>query len=168
MVVLKIINRDNVSEEEASTYRKRRASRGVVFDENDLVAVLHVSNYNYYKLPGGGIEEGEERGEAFRRECIEEIGREVEIVKELGEIIEYRSQFPVHQTSSCFIGKTVGEAKATAFTEHEISQGFKEPLWVSLEEAYKLVSESIPTDYEGGFIKERDTFILAKALDTSK
>jgi 8-oxo-dGTP diphosphatase len=163
MKLLRLINPANISDEIASTYKTRSASRGVVFDQNNNAAVLPVSKHDYYKLPGGGIEEGEDKIEAFRRECLEEIGFDVEVVAELGFTIEYRSEFSLVQTSYCYVGKVIGERRETAFTQHEISEGFKQPLWLPFEEGFKLVSESRPNNYEGGFIKERDTLIFETA-----
>ena len=163
MQTLKIINPANITEGEANKFQPRLAARGIIFDENKNVAVLPVSNHNYYKLPGGGIEEGESEIDAFRRECLEEIGFDVEVVSELGIIIEYRTEFSIIQTSYCYVGKVIGSKKEIAFTEHEMSQGFKEAKWVPFEEAFKLVSTSQPNNYEGGFIKERDTLILDTA-----
>ncbi len=163
MEILKILNPANITEEEAKKLRPRLAARGVVFDDQKNVAVLLVSNHNYYKLPGGGIEEGENTTDAFKRECLEEIGFDVEVVSELGIIVEYRTEFSIVQTSYCYIGKVIGSKKETHLTEHEISQGFKEPQWAPFEEAFNLVSASEPNDYEGNFIKERDTLILGTA-----
>ncbi|HUC31299.1 MAG TPA: NUDIX domain-containing protein [Candidatus Paceibacterota bacterium] len=160
MKVLHIINPDNIDDSVAATYKPRLAARGVVFDHDNKVAALPVSKHDYYKLPGGGIEEGESEIEAFRRECLEEIGFDVEVISELGSIVEYRSEFSIIQTSYCYVGKVIGERKEIAFTEHEVSEGFKQPVWVSLKEALKLVSTSNPNNYEGAFIKERDTLIL--------
>ena len=155
-----LVNPEKIADDIAMKYRPRSAARGVVFDENNNVAILLVSNHNYYKLPGGGIEESEDKIEAFRRECVEEIGSDVEVIKELGPIVEYRSESSLIQTSYCYVGKVVGERKASAFTEHELSQGFEKPLWVTFDEALKLVSNSEPNNYSGRFIKERDTFVL--------
>lgn len=163
MQILRIINPANINEEEAKKLKPRLAARGIVFDANDNVAILPVSNHDYYKLPGGGIEEGESEIEAFRRECLEEIGYDVEVLSELGIIIEYRTEMSRVQTSYCYVGKVIGERKEIALTEHEISQGFKQPLWVPFEEAFNLVSTSKPNNYEGGFIKERDTLIFETA-----
>lgn len=160
MKTLRIINPANITEEEAKKLEPRLAARGVVFDSNNNVAVLPVSKHDYYKLPGGGIEDGEDKITAFRRECLEEVGFDVEVISELGIIIEYRTEFNRIQTSYCYVGKVIGEKKETAFTEHEMSQGFKQPVWVPFEEAFKLVSTSNPNNYEGKFIKERDTLIL--------
>lgn len=163
MKTLRIINPDNTANEVANKYIPRLAARGIVFDKKNNVAVLPVSNHNYYKLPGGGIEKGENKLVAFRRECLEEIGFDIEVTAELGIIIEYRTEFSVIQTSYCYIGKVIGSKKEVAFTEHEISQGLKEAKWVSFKEALKLVSNSQPNNYEGSFIKERDTLILETA-----
>jgi 8-oxo-dGTP pyrophosphatase MutT (NUDIX family) len=163
MQILKIINLDNVTEEIANKFKPRLAARGVVFNADNNVAIIPVSKHNYHKLPGGGFEKNETEVEAFRRECLEEIGFDVEVVSELGLIVEYRAQFSTIQTSYCYIGKIVGEKKETALTEHEISRGFKEPIWVPLKEALEIVSTSNPNNYAGAFIKERDTLILETA-----
>lgn len=163
MKLLHLINPSNIADDVANKYKPRLAARGVVFDQNNNVAILPVSNHDYYKLPGRGIEEDEDKVQAFRRECLEEIGSDVELISELGFVVEYRSEFSIIQTSYCYVGKVIGERKETAFTEHEISQGFKQPLWIPFEEAFKLISTSVPNNYEGGFIKERDTLIMETA-----
>ena len=47
---LGLLNPENVSEEEARTYPVREAVRAVVIDNEDKIALLHVSKRNYYKL----------------------------------------------------------------------------------------------------------------------
>ncbi len=158
--VLKL-NPDNITDEAAARLRTRFAARGVVFDENKNVALLPVTAHHYYKLPGGGIEEGEDRVEAFRRECLEEIGSDVEVVQELGSVVEYRAEFSLAQTSYCFVGKAIGERTKATFTQHELDNGFQEALWVPLDKAIELM-ESQADNYEGKFIVERDTFLLKK------
>ena len=51
----------------------REASRAVIFDENELIPLLSVSKFNYHKLPGGGIETGENKEKALTREAKEEV-----------------------------------------------------------------------------------------------
>ena len=51
----------NVSEEEVKNYRVREAGRAVVMDRDGMIALLHVTKESYYKLPGGGIEETEDK-----------------------------------------------------------------------------------------------------------
>ena len=50
MKTLKIINPDNIADEVANKYTPRLAARGVVFDQNNNVTILPVSNHDYYKL----------------------------------------------------------------------------------------------------------------------
>ena len=54
--------------------------------KNGLVAMVHSVKYDYYKFPGGGIEEGESKENAMIRETKEESGLVVipESVKEYG------------------------------------------------------------------------------------
>ena len=42
--------------------------------KNGLVAMVHSIKYDYYKFPGGGIEEGESKENAMMREAREEAG----------------------------------------------------------------------------------------------
>ena len=60
MELLKEI-KDKKFPEDESTLKIREASRAILFDENDLIPLLFVSKYNYHKLPGGGIDEGEDK-----------------------------------------------------------------------------------------------------------
>lgn len=62
-----------------STYGERRAARAVIFDAAGKVALLHTERLGYWKLPGGGIEEGEDWQQALLREALEEIGYPVKL-----------------------------------------------------------------------------------------
>ena len=163
MKELKIINPQNASEEEIRGYRVREASRAVVVDRDGKVVLLHVSKYNYYKLPGGGLEGSEDKIAALKRECREEIGCEIEVLYELGSIIEYRKMFELKQISYCYLAKVTGDKSSTNFTEDEIKDGFGE-VWMSYEDAVKELVESKATNIEGReFIVPRDTLLLKEA-----
>lgn len=62
----------------------REAARAVVFDENNFMPLLFVSKHNYHKLPGGGIEKGENKMQGLEREFLEETGCEIEVDREIG------------------------------------------------------------------------------------
>jgi 8-oxo-dGTP pyrophosphatase MutT (NUDIX family) len=142
-------------------YKQRFAARAIVFDQEKNVALLNVSKHNYYKLPGGGIEEGEEIEGALHRECLEEIGCDIVVKNEVGEILEYRDKYSLKQVSYCFIAEIEGAKNEPSFEQVEIDDGFK-IVWVSLEKAIKLLKQSKPTVYNGNFIVARDlTFIEA-------
>lgn len=166
MKLIKIINPENVSENEVKSYRTREACRAVVTDENDKVALLRVSKENYYKLPGGGIEEGEDKIIALYRECQEEIGCNIEIIKEFGFIVEYRKIFNLKQTSHCFLAKVKGYKGVPDFTDSEKEKGF-EVVWLSYKEAINVLNESKAVSIEGSsYIVPRDLAFI-KEVETS-
>lgn len=141
-------------------YTERRAARAIVFDSEKKIALLHVTKKSYHKLPGGGIENGEEIKSALQRELLEEIGCAVENICELGIVEEYRNKFELHQISYCFTADLVGEKGQNQLEESEIADGFV-PIWVTLEEAIKIMeSETGVENYEGKFITERDLTFL--------
>lgn len=163
MQLLKILNPENVSELEATHYPVRKAARAVVVDAEGNIALLHVTNENYYKLPGGGIEESEDRHLALRRECQEEIGCDVEVVGELGMIVEYRKFCTLKQISYCYLAKVKGEKGTPNFTAEEITEGF-EQLWLPYDEALVRLSENNAINLEGrAYIVPRDFTFLQYA-----
>ncbi|MDO8481553.1 MAG: NUDIX domain-containing protein [bacterium] len=149
-------------------YKEREASRAVVFDTDKNVALLHSTINDYHKLPGGGVEKGEDTIDALRREISEEIGCNIKNIRGLGIIEEYRNKFSLHQTSYCFIADLDGEKGTANLTESEMADGF-ETVWMILDNAIKaLEDESSVKHYEGKFIHKRDIAFLkaAKVLQT--
>lgn len=84
MELIKILNPENASEQEVVKFKVRTAVRAVVYDKDNNIAVLNVSKQYYYKLPGGGVEEGEDIPMALKRECREELGCDIKIHSEVG------------------------------------------------------------------------------------
>lgn len=159
MQLLKTIEFEKVTPEELAGYEYRQAARAAVFDKEGKVALLFVSKKDYHKLPGGGVEEGENMEETLRRECREEIGCEIKITGEIGTIIERRKKLKIKQESFCYLAEVVGEKGEPAFVDDEIEDGFL-VLWVGFDEAIKILDADQPDDYEGKFIKIRDLAFL--------
>lgn len=155
----KIIDKSDVS----STYQIRNAARAVVFDDKKQVALLYVSKYGYYKLPGGGVDEGEEIEAALKREIKEEIGFDSKIISKLGQTHEYWDDYKEFQTSFCFVANVVGPQGNVEFTENEINHGFKVVWAESLDKAIKILEDAAPKNYEGKIIKARDLVFLRRA-----
>ncbi|MBY0539696.1 NUDIX domain-containing protein [Patescibacteria group bacterium] len=163
MKQLLLLNPENASEEDVAQWQLREAARAVVTDEEGLVALLHVSKENYYKLPGGGLDKAEDKITALRRECIEEIGCDVEVTSELGTVVEYRKIFGLRQISYCYTARVIGEKGIPDFTEKERSKGF-EIVWLSPDDAKKALLTSEATTPEGKlYIVPRDIAILEAA-----
>lgn len=153
----------NAPQADESTFKTREAARGVVLDQAGEVYLLNVTLHNYHKLPGGGIDEGEDPIAAMKRECLEEVGCHVEIVAELGTIIEHRDQFELVQTSYCYIVKQVGEQVESALEEGELAEGMVEAKAKSIDDAIRILEQNKPNNYEGLFIQKRDLAILKAA-----
>lgn len=160
---LKLINPENVSEEELKNFKVREAVRAVVIDKDNKIALLYVSKENYYKLPGGGIESSENQAIALERECKEEIGCNVEVLNEIGFIVEYRKIHNLKQVSYCYLAKVKGEKGISDFTDEEKNHGFKQ-IWLPYEEALKILTETKATSVEGNdYIVPRDITFLKEA-----
>lgn len=140
------------------TFATRRASRGVLINENKI-ALLNVTKHNYHKLPGGSIEKGESLEGAFKRELLEEVGANCEIIDQGGIAVEWRDQFKLLQISYVFLAKVVGEVEQSKLEQGEIDDGF-ELEWVSFEQIEKVLENDKPDNYEGNFIKLRDKTII--------
>lgn len=155
MELLAEIKEPDLILEEIREYRE--AARAVLFDERGLIPLLYVSKYRFHKLPGGGIEPGENRIEALIREAREEVGSAVEITGELGKVVEYRAA-DFQQTSYCFTGNIVSKGEPT-FTEREIAHGFQ-LVWMPLDDAIAAVDQDRALNREGWFIRQRDLVFL--------
>jgi 8-oxo-dGTP diphosphatase len=165
MILLKTIRDSDLSLDNPApaTYEERKASRAIVFDKDNNIALLHATKKHFHKLPGGGVDEGEGLIEALKREAMEEIGCSIDNIKELAIIEEYRNRIGLHQMSYCYTADLLGEKGTPKLEPDEIADGF-ETVWLSLDEAIKTIeSETNIDDYEGKFIQVRDLILLREA-----
>ena len=167
MKLIKILNPENASEEEVAKFKIREAARAIVYDKDENVGILNVSKQRYHKLPGGGVEDGENIYSALKRECQEELGCVVEICGEIGQIIEYRKMFQLKQLSLCYLAKVVGEKDRPSFTPEEMEDGFQVQ-WLPLEKAILLLASDQPlNDEDKLYIVPRDKAFL-ETVKTAK
>jgi ADP-ribose pyrophosphatase YjhB (NUDIX family) len=163
MKLIKLMNPENASEEEVKNFIVRAAVRAVIMNEEGKIALINVVNEGYYKLPGGGIEEGEDKSMALQRECREETGSEVEVVGEIGIIIEYRKISNLKHTSYCYLTKTKGDKSQLNLTDEEKERG-SELEWMSPSESLKAMRESNPAAFVcSAYIAPRDLAFLEEA-----
>ncbi len=152
----------NNSERFALPYVLRKAARAILFNNKNEIALLYVEKNKYHKLPGGGMEEGEDLHTVLAREALEEVGTRIKINDEVGIVIEYQNESALLQISYCYIAETVGDLKVPKFTDEEKNNGFR-LLWAPFDIAVKLLLEDRPDDYTGKFIRERDLTFLQRA-----
>ena len=145
----------------------RYGARGILLDDNNQVAIINKKVKNEYKLPGGGIEDGETKEEAFLREIYEETGCLAEIIDFLGITIEEKNKNNFKQVSYVFVAKVLKNTSKLHLTEKEKNEK-TEVLWTNLNDGLNLIKNSekelmgsIYDDlYKSLFMVRRDTQIL--------
>jgi len=136
----------------------RQSARAVAYNPDGKIAILHVKDRNYHKLPGGGIEEGEDEMMALKRELTEEIGK-VEILesKYLGKLKIVVKKWGINLFSDCYKVKVSNPTSDPTFTKDEYDFNLE---WYSLDEAIEKVKNDKPEDYGGKIFQVRDLYIL--------
>jgi 8-oxo-dGTP pyrophosphatase MutT (NUDIX family) len=165
MNLLKTIKLREFAQTEIDSAFFRQAARAVVIDQDGKIGLLYSRRKKVYKLPGGGLKKDESLIQACHRECLEELGCKIEIIKELGEIIELKEgrkgrEKVFYQESYHYLAKVAGEKKEPNFTTEEIKNGFT-AVWVSLAEAINLIKAVKPKNHYI-FIQERELTVLAE------
>ena len=116
----------------------RVAVRGIIFIDGKLLMVEN--SFGEAKLPGGGMDAGEDDYQALVREVKEETGYDVipETIKPFGEVEEKRLSLsePMiwHQINRLYFCEVYPEQGACDYSENEKKHGFRQVLY-TLEEA---------------------------------
>lgn len=153
----------------------RLGARGIVLNSAGEIALIHKTRKNEYKLPGGGINDGEDPMTAFIRECREELGCVVEITEELGTIVEYKSQENFKQLSFVYVAKKVDELDSKNLTDKEKDEG-AEFVWLPKLRALEAMKQSLgelkqskyDSVYRTKFMVLRDIRILENYIDKAR
>jgi len=150
---------------EPEKYKERKAARAIVFDSEGKVALVYSEKNQYYKLPGGGVEEGEDFETAVRRELIEEIGCTVTNIKELGIVEEYRNKVALYQISYCYtaevVEKGIAQLEANEIIEEYVTK------WLDLDAAIEILeTESSIEHFDGKFMVLRDLTFLREVANS--
>jgi 8-oxo-dGTP pyrophosphatase MutT (NUDIX family) len=163
----KILEINDNSGSDYHHFECRLAARAVALRYDNEIPLLYVGTGDYYKLPGGGIEPGENLEAALRREVLEETGSSIDVVCGLGYVVEFRHDWKLIQISFAFLAKVIREAGEPNFTAKEKEKGFRLK-WLKLEAASKKLADENGNNYQTGFIVKRDSAILAEALSVLK
>ena len=149
----------------------RYGARGIVEGKDGKIAVIYKKNKNEYKLPGGGVDKGEDFKEAFKRECIEEIGCDIYEVEYLFDIEEDHINDNFKQISKVYIAKVKEKLESNNLTEQEKEEGL-EYLWLDKKEALEKMKACIENlkgskydnVYRTKFVVGRDIRIVEKVI----
>lgn len=162
MKLLKLFNPENFSESELNNLPKRITTRAVIQNEQGEIALLYSNKFDYHEIPGGAVDEGETLEQGMVRECLEETGCSVEIIKELGltqGLRPYNNHYQLNDSYGYFV-KKFGDIQENDFDEDEIEENF-ELVWVTLEKAIELFEELPTTDNNfRNYIRERGLLFL--------
>lgn len=143
-------------------WQVRIAVRSVLFDKQGKVALLYLRKHGIYKIPGGGVELGENLELALEREVAEETGCRAKTLGELGVFVEQKDHWKKVQISYCYTSEVVEYGKPN-FTEDEIADGF-ELIWVeNLKKAIEISGSVNPKGYGNQYMSARDHKILKAA-----
>ncbi len=135
---------DKKDYEKCSRVFVRNSARSIIIDKRK-VAMIHSLKYDYYKFPGGGIEEGEDAVEAMLRETREESGLIVipETVLEYGYV--HRIQKSDTDDDECFIQDNfyyMCEAKAQLLSQNLNAYEEKEQFTLEYIEPEKAIKKN--------------------------
>ena len=142
----------------------RKVVRAFVFDENmDKIALHYLladdmfGHRDYYETPGGGVKKNETLKDAIKRELREELGVEVEIVKELGKVIDYYNLIKQKNVNYYFVVQVIhrGKSKLEPLERSLINK----TIWVKPIEAISLYEDS-QNVLVGKLVKQRELPLL--------
>ena len=146
----------------------RKVARAIVLDDDGLVAIhcIHRNdmfcNQSYYETPGGGVDEGETFEEAVVRECEEELGEKIEVLKYIGEVVDAYNLIGRKNINRFYLCRFVKKTKA--HFESEGDTMIQKTIHVSLDQAIALYEGQDDT-LVSGLVKRRELPIL---LETKK
>ncbi|KAK4236528.1 NUDIX hydrolase domain-like protein [Achaetomium macrosporum] len=143
-------------------YTDRHSVRVVAFSAKAEVAIIYAKRENYYKLPGGGIEPGEDHETAAKREFQEETGGLIKLRGNGCVATTEEFRFQQRQVSYCYCADLLDDSGKPALTEEELEDGLGH-LWMPVDEAKTVMASAEPSSEFGRFVKERDIYLLDEA-----
>ncbi|MPN29149.1 hypothetical protein SDC9_176600 [bioreactor metagenome] len=149
----------------------RLSTRGLVFNDNNEVAILHIVGKDdfgvrdHYELPGGGIEENEGSLNCFKREMEEELGLVVKDINFLG-LISYNYSILELQNYGLYYYAHVDKIVHNNLTELEKTL-FKEVIWLKIDDLIRLLSDN-SVENVGRLIHKRELIAINEYINVKK
>ena len=145
----------------------RQSARAILLNSAGEMAVQYLGRDSFYKLPGGGVDDGESIEAALIREVKEEVGADCLLGTSLGMVVEYRDKYRLCQIADALTATVTGEIGEAAYEPDAIAAG-QETIWLPVPEALARIEAASPTSYEGHFIKVREAaFVRAYLAQTA-
>lgn len=111
--------------------------RAIILKNNQLLTIKRVkTNITYFVFPGGGVEPGEELEEAMERECKEELGVNIEILKKFAS--ERFDKGEIKQLEHFYICEIVsgelGTGDGPEYDDNSDYEGTHENEWLNISD----------------------------------
>lgn len=146
--------------------RPRIVARGLILDEEGRLLLHEVKRDDifgqegYLETPGGGVDRGETLPEALRRECQEELGRDVLPLLYLGSVEDEYRVIGRRNISHFFLARAVGEKEPL----HMVSRGdslIQRTIALPPKEALSLTRERNREGKVGSLVRNREEPFLS-------
>ncbi len=138
---------------------ERNRAAGIVLNDKKEMILMNLTNMYFHMLPGGGVDSNESMEEALYRELKEETGANIQIISELGIVVENLQERKIKQITYFYLTKVVGEIQEPNFMPDELEQGYQVE-WYLIDEAIKILEEE--NEYEE-YIKQRELVAIKEA-----
>ena len=112
---------------------------------------------------GGGVEKGEDLGEAIKRELKEELGADVQVICKIGVVSDYYNLIHRHNINNFYLCRAVSFGEKN-LTQDEIDYFHLSTLRLSYEEALREYEKNLDSRL-GRIIRNRELPILLRAKE---
>lgn len=153
-------------------YEKRWTVRAFAYNDEGKLVFLKIEGSdsfgkrNHLETVGGGVQNDESLEETLRREIMEEIGYECEIIEEIGQIVDHYNLINRETISTFYAVKLTNYTGKTCLSEEE-SKLIKGTVALSEEEALKVLAQA-PKYTVNELVQRRDYYALKHYMKQRK
>ena len=147
----------------------RNIVRAIVVDDNNNFYFVRADRDDDFgkcvviETSGGGVEDGEELEAAIKRELLEELGAEVEIITKIGTVSDYYNLIHRHNINNYYLCRVISLGE-THLTEDEANRFHLSTLILPYDDAIREY-ERCMTSPLGRLIGNREVPILKRAKE---
>lgn len=148
----------------------RTSVRGILIEDDKLLVIHRIkNNYEYYVVPGGGVEAQETLMQALKRELLEEVGIQIKVLDEKP-FYTYLDQDGYQYFYLIFWSSgEYGSGKGPEFSSPEYeSHGEYKICFVSLQDVALGKINLVPTSFKDEFIHNLNKIQDVFNLDSKK